>query len=178
MKEKKVVAKETAIRYRRATKKKKSKILDEFVALTRYNRCYAAYLLRYYYRQIILPGTSTVFVCEKEDHRQKPKCYGEKVKSVLEYIWRLLDQPCGKRLAPYLSEIIAVLKRCGELDIDEETELKLKTISAATIDRILGPVKRKEAFKPKSHTKPGSLLKTQIAIRTFSEWDEACLRLS
>ena len=46
-------------------------------------------------------------------------------------------------------------------------------MSAATIDRRLAPERRKRELKGRSHTKPGSLLKSQIPIRTWAEWDDA-----
>lgn len=164
--------KETATRYRRATKKEKGKILDEMEALLKLNRCYLAYALRNYNRKLILPGTNTVFMAGKTKRRQKPKYYGEKVAMALEFIWHLLDFPCGRRLAPYLKEIIPVLERCGELNLDKETKEKLFKISAATIDRILSPIKKDKAIKPKTYTKKASLLKSQIAVRTFADWDD------
>jgi len=77
----------------------------------------------------------------------------------------ICDCICGKRLAPYLPEIISVLERCGELEISEEVRQKLLEISPAT-------VKRQYRLRAQSHTKPGTLLKHQIPIRTYSEWDE------
>lgn len=173
MREKQAVTKETAKRYRKATKKERGQILDEFVTLTGYNRSYASYVLRYFGKRANIPGTNVAVVFGKAKRRQRPKYYDEKVQSALEFIWHLLDQLCGKRLAPYLKEIIPVLERFSEIDLDEETRGKLFKISAATIDRMLGPVKKKERLKPKSYTKPGSLLKSQIPIRTFADWDEA-----
>lgn len=84
-----------------------------------------------------------------------------------------MTNPVVNALAPYLKEIIPVLEKFGELNIEKESRRKLLTISAATIDRILKGVKKKEAFKPRGHTKPGSLPKSQIPIRTFSDWNEA-----
>ncbi len=173
MRERQSVTKETAQRYRKAKKKERGQILNEFVALTKYNRSYAAFVLRNYGLKRALPGTKTIFICEKTKGRQRPKRYDMEVETALKFIWRLLDQPCGKRLAPYLKEIIPVLEEFGELNLDKKTKEKLLIISAATIDRILRPVKKKETLKPKGNTKPGSLLKSQIPIRTFADWDEA-----
>jgi hypothetical protein len=55
--------------------------------------------------------------------------------------------------------------------LDEETRKKLLKISAASIDRLLAPDRKKLTLKGKSHTKPGTLLKHQIPIRTFADWD-------
>ena len=53
--------------------------------------------------------------------------------------WAILNGPAGKRLAPFMSEIIPVLERCGELQASAEVRAKLLRISAATIDRLLAP---------------------------------------
>ena len=56
--------------------------------------------------------------------------------------------------------------------LDNETRKKLRTISPATIDRLLADERKKHQLKGRARTRPGSLLKKQIPIRTFSEWDE------
>ena len=81
--------------------------------------------------------------------------------------------PAGKRLAPCLAELVAVLRRFGELDIDEDTAALLAGMSAATIDRRLAPERKKHELKGRCHTKPGSLLKSQIPVRTWADWDDA-----
>jgi len=75
-------------------------------------------------------------------------------------------------LAPYLEEIVPKLETLGELTLDEETKRKLIGISPATIDRMLVPVRKRYQLRARSQTKPGTLLKHQIPIRTFSDWDE------
>jgi hypothetical protein len=84
----------------------------------------------------------------------------------------ICDGICGKRLAPYLVEIVPMLKRLGELTPAEETRRKLIGISPATIDRMLAPARKRYQLRVRSRTKPGTLLKHQIPIRTFSDWDE------
>ena len=65
-----------------------------------------------------------------------------------------------------------MLRRNGELHIDAATEAQLKQLSPATIDRLLGPARRIGGRKPISTTRPGSLLKKLIPIRTFADWQE------
>jgi len=72
-----------------------------------------------------------------------------------------------------LGELVAVLRGFGELDIDEDTAALLSSMSAATIDRRLAAQRRKHALKGRSRTKPGSLLKSQIRVRTWADWDDA-----
>ena len=75
-------------------------------------------------------------------------------------------------MAPYLKEIVAKLEDQGELTLDKEVKRKLIGISPATIDRMLAPVRKRYQLRARSQTKPGTLLKHQIPIRTFSDWDE------
>ena len=65
-----------------------------------------------------------------------------------------------------------LLERDGELILSDEVRNKLKQISPATIDRLLQPVRQKTQLKGRSGTKPESLLKSQIPIRTFADWDD------
>lgn len=87
-------------------------------------------------------------------------------------IWATLNGPAGKRLAPFLPEIVQVLERCGELQVEPQVRDKLLGISAATIDRALAPERARLRVKGRHGTKPGSILRRQIPIRTFSEWDD------
>ena len=72
-----------------------------------------------------------------------------------------------------LGEVVSVLRRYGKLEIDEHTAALLAGMSAATIDRRLAPERKKYAVKGRSRTKPGTLLKSQIPVRTWADWDDA-----
>ena len=91
----------------------------------------------------------------------------------LRFCWAVLGAPAGKRLASVLGELVARLSRLGELTVDDVTVALLSQMSAATIDRRLAPDRAKMQVRGRSHTKPGSLLKDSIPIRTWAEWDEA-----
>jgi len=71
-----------------------------------------------------------------------------------------------------LAELIEVLEKYGEITLTRQVKEKLLTISPATIDRLLAPIRKKQQIKGKSTTRPGSLLKKSIPIRTFSQWDD------
>lgn len=173
MKERRAVIREMAKRYRRASKKQKGQLLDEVTALTGYHRAYACYLLNREGKKVYL-GNRTYLQADvtKKTKRHRRRVYDERVKQALLLLWQMLGYPCGKRLAPVLPETIEALKRHGEWSVDAYTEGKLLRISASTIDRLLAPEKRQWLLKPKSHTKPGTLLKKQIPVRTFADWDE------
>lgn len=105
-------------------------------------------------------------------HRPRPVLYDEAVLVPLRKVWAVLDAPAGKRLAPFLPEIVPVLRACGELEISDEVAGKLVAMSAATIDRRLAGERARLRVKGRSGTKPGSLLKAQIPIRTWADWDD------
>jgi hypothetical protein len=71
-----------------------------------------------------------------------------------------------------MGELVDSMERFGELEVTPEVRAKLLSISAATIDRVLAPERRRLQVRGRSGTKPGSILKTQIPIRTFADWDD------
>lgn len=146
-------------RYLKASKSEKQTILDEFTANTGYHRKYAIRVLKHGYKRRL--------------HKPKGRTaiYRGEVVQTLEQIWEIYGRICSKRLHPYLPEGIKVLERCGELRLAPATKTLLLQISCSSIDRCLAPVR---FTKPHglSTTKPGSLLKKNIPIRTFADWDE------
>ena len=166
MKERKAVTQKMQERYRRARKKQKGQLLDELVALTGYNRWYAVGLLR---GQAPPPQRPTA----PRRPRQRPRIYDAAVLAALKPVWMIMDCICGKRLVAVLPEIVRVLERHGELELVASTREKLLTISAASIDRLLAPERRQLQLRGRAGTKPGTLLRQQIPIRTFAEWDQS-----
>lgn len=157
-------------RYKRSSKKAKSKLLDEFIATTGFNRCYATRVLRLGHKQMNDPCRPLVILPLRQGRKKK---YTQNILDALKKIWGILNFPCGKRLVPFLPEILRVLDRCGELRPTKEVGDNLKAISPATVDRLLRPERKKLELKGRSGTKPGSLLKHKIPIRTFADWDNA-----
>lgn len=163
----------TAARYQKAAKKKKGAILDEFIELTGYDRCYASYLLKNHGKKVRINDRTVVVgdICKRRK-RQSQRTYGDDVLRALKQIWVIMDCICGKRLQPMLKEMLSILQRHKEIKVTRAIKKKLLRISASTIDRILKPERKKYELKGRSLTKPGTLLKHQIPIRTFSEWNE------
>ena len=147
-------------RYLKARKSKKETMLDEFVAATGYHRKYAIRLLKHGQ-----PRRSN-----KKHGLQK--VYQGEVVVALEQIWEVCGRICSKRLQPFLPEMVKVLERCGELQLPEPTKTLLLQMSRSTIDRCLGPARFKHPSRGLGTTKPGSLLKKAISMRTFTPWDE------
>jgi hypothetical protein len=173
MKQRQAVTAVTAQRYRKASKKTKRQILDDFCQTTEYSHGYARFVLRNHGRQLWLRGKLVVLGdVHKRQQRNKPRFYDEQVVQALVKLWELMNYLCGKRLVAIMPELIAKLEQFGELRLAPATKEKLLRISAATVDRLLQPERRKHELRRRSHTKPGTLLKHQIPIRTFAEWDE------
>jgi len=174
MKQRQAVTAVTVQRYRQGSKKVKRQILDEFCKTTGYSRGYARFVLRNHGRQVWLHGKKVVVGdARKRQQRVKSRYYDEQVVEALSKLWQLLNYVCGKRLVAIMPELIAKLEQFGELRLTPLTKEKLLRISAASVDRLLQPERRKHQLRQRSHTKPGTLLKHQIPIRTFAEWDEA-----
>jgi len=147
-------------RYLKANKVGKAQILDEFVATTGYHRKYAIRVLKHGAKPSGL---------KKPGRRKK---YQGEVILRLEQLWEICGRICSKRLQPFLPEIVAVLERCGELCLPQETKALLLGMSRATIDRCLKSARFTQAQHGRSTTKPGSLLKQAIPVRTFTPWED------
>lgn len=173
---KKAITKEIVRSYHRSRKKDRGRILDEFVGLTGYCRAYASWLLRNCGRKVLMRGKGgerVIFVGEiRKITRSRGRIYDEEVLKALKRVWYIMDFPCGKRLAPCLKWLVPKLEHHGELEVSEKLRDKLVGISASTIDRLLRSERREMQLKPRAKTKPGTLLKHQIPIRTFSQWDD------
>jgi hypothetical protein len=130
--ERKAVTKAIATRYARADKAAKGRILDELCATTGWHRNHARKALKAALRPRIVKA-----------RRPRPPKYRSKVIAALTFCWAVLGMPTGKRLAPMLAELVAILRRFGELDIDDDTATLLAGMSAAIIDRRLAGERKK-----------------------------------
>ena len=146
--------------YLRARKAEKKRILDEVQSLTGYHR---KSLIRLF---LVGVGPRKAVV-----RRPRASKYGA-ILPHLRVLWGASFYACGKRLAPFIGELLSSLKRFGEIEVTPGEEALLGSISAATIDRMLGADRKKISLKGRATTKPGTLLKSRIAVRTFAQWDE------
>ena len=174
MGERQSLVRENASRYQKASKKEKRIILDEFVHSTGYHRTYASYLLIHHGKRVVVARKTTIVGdIRKRVRKKREPVYGPEVVEVLKRIWGILDLICGKRLKTALPEVIPKLERWGELKLSAVVREKLLKMSASTIDRVLTSERKRIELKSRSGTKPGTLLKHQVPIRTFCEWDES-----
>ena len=151
---------QVAPRYREATRSEKTAILDEFTAATGYSRKYAIRLL------------TKPISCPEPIKRSRPRVYGPEAQDALACAWSAANFICGKRLVPFLPELVASLERHGHLVLDDDVRGQLLGLSAATADRILQPLRVGSSGRGKSTTKAGRLLKHRVPVRTFAEWDD------
>ncbi|QEN14183.1 integrase catalytic domain-containing protein [Mycolicibacterium sp. ELW1] len=159
--ERRAVTEAIAVRYVRADKRAKGVILDELCATTGWHRNHA--------RKALMAALTPKVAASQ---RPRPVKYGPEVIAALTVCWTVLGMPAGKRLAPMLGELVAVLRHFQELVIDDQTAALVVSMSAATIDRRLAPERRKHQLRGRATTKPGSLLKSQIPVRTWADWQD------
>ena len=147
--------------YLRSAKGAKKLILDELEELTGYHRKSLVRMLR----GGAGPPRRTPI------RRPRAKKYAV-ILPALKVVWAASFCACGKRLAPFLPEWLRVMKRDQEIEVTAGEESLLASISASTIDRMLRPDRASMRVKGRTTTKPGTLLRSRIAIRTFAEWKE------
>jgi hypothetical protein len=143
--------------YLRATLGGKTFLLDGFVSSTGYNRKYAVTLLSKPIR--------------RGPRKARPRKYDREVLEALIILWQTANQICSKRFIPFLPSLIRSMERCGHLEFPEPLKEKLLSISPATADRLLRKEKQKLG-KSIGSTRPGPLLRKQITVRTFTDWND------
>ena len=147
-------------RYLRADRRGKAAILDEFVASTGYHRKAAIRLLR--------QGPPP----QRRGHGGRPRRYSSVVVGALRVAAEASDWRCGKRLAPFLEELVPALEAEGALVVGEADRAALLAMSPATVDRRLAPFRLQLRPHGRGTTKPGTLLKHQIPVHTYTPWEE------
>lgn len=138
-------------RYPSASRVIKTKILDEFCAVCKYNRKYAI--------RILNRGIAT----KRKRSGPKPVYQESHILDILKRIWFAADQPCSVKLKVIIPAWLpSYEERYGVLE--NEVKEKLLSISRSTIDRLLKPVRAKSKPKGQCTTKP-STFKTKIPIQ-------------
>ena len=147
-------------RYRASSRVERTKILDEFVAVTGYHRKHAIRLLR--------PKTGAVGTAVRRVHRR----YTAEVQRALIVLWEASDQLCSKRLKPIIPVLLPALERHGQLPIEEAIRARLLAISAATIDRLLSEVRLVARGGRRRRAGFSSAVRRTVPVRTFGDWND------
>jgi len=149
-------------RYRQATRAEKRQLLDEVVAVTGIHRKAAIRLLRRPPRPRATPGPGG-----------RPRAYGPEVAAATEVLWQASGRIGAHRLHPFVPELLDRLLRCGELTLAPAINKLVRQASRPTLARLLGPARAHYPLRGATITRPGTLLKQEIPIRTFTEWTDA-----
>lgn len=149
-------------KYQKASRAEKSAVLDQLCQVNGWHRDHARKALR----------QAAVGPPPRRAPREPVMTYGPHVIDALRFCWAVLDGPAGKRLAPALPRLVSSLRAHGELVIDDATARLLCAMSAATIDRRLAADRGQLQVKGTTLTRPGSMLKSKIPLKTWTEWDD------
>jgi transposase InsO family protein len=145
-------------RYHKASKAIKNLILNELCANTGYNRKYAIRKLNN-----LPPAKSS-----GPYRRRRRYVYSSQVLSILTVVWEAAGYPCSVRLKALLQPWMPWIRK--KFRISPAVEKQLLSISARQMDRRLKDKKVHIRKRIYGRTRPGTLLKHRIPIRT-DNWD-------
>lgn len=145
-------------RYGGAPKSDKTRILNEFVAVSGLHRKHAVRLLSG--KQSVRGG----------DPNTGRRIYDEAVREALVIMWESADRICGKRLKAVLPCLVAAMERHGHLELDVKVRARVLSASAATIDRLLVPIRAQA--KVRKRRRSASKVSKEVPVRTFADWNE------
>ena len=148
-----------AARYQRGTRAEKTRIVNEFAAVTGFHRKHAMRLLR------------TGPTDRRAASRPFRRLYDDAVREGLIVLWEASDRICGKRLKALIPTLVPAMERHGHLALAPEIRTSLLTVSAATIDRALRPQRERSGARTRRRGPPSSIRRS-IPVRTFSDWND------
>jgi len=150
------------LRYQQATRSEKHRLLNEIVAVTGLHRKAAIRLLRRASRVPRSPARGG-----------RPRVYGPEVARAAEVLWQASGRIGAHRLQPFIPELLERLVVWGELTVSPQVEKQLRQISRPTLARVLGPARAQYPLRGATTTRPSHLLRQEIPVRTFTDWDDA-----
>jgi hypothetical protein len=152
--------KAVAARYRSAARGEKSRILTEFTEIPGYHRKHAERLLR---REQVV---------DRSRPRPERRIYDDAVRDALVVLWEAADRICGKRLKPLVPLLLPAMERHGHLLLDERVRSLLLRISAASIDRVLAPIRVAGSGGRCRRNGHSSAVRRSVPIRTYADWND------
>ena len=150
-------------RYRSSKKKDKTRILDEFIAVTGHHRKHGIRLLG-----------------KLDDRRdtthavQGRRLYDEAVREAVIVIWKAADRICGKRLKAALPHLVDSMERHGHLALDPEERDRLLAASAATLDRLLKPIRPTAGSRRRRRRRQSMRKRVPVLtypVLTYNDWN-------
>jgi len=150
-------------RYQAASAGERSRILDEFVALTGFHRKHAIRVLN---TKEDTPKTSTAIA------RARPRLYDEAVRQAVVVLWEASDRVCGKRLRPLIPILVAALEKHGHMKLDDAVRSRVLTASASTLDRVLREPRAAASGRKRRRRPAAGGVRQSVPIRTFADWKE------
>jgi len=147
-----------AERYRSAARPEKKSILDEFIKVTGHHRKHAIRALK-----------RTSGTCSEPAPRSR--LYDEAVRSALTIPWEAADRICGKRLKEAIPTLVDAMERYGHLQLEAEVRRRLFGMSAATMDRLLKPI-REAGKQRRRRSGIDTPLRRSITVRTLNDWND------
>ena len=149
-----------ARRYAVGTRAEKTRILDEFQAVTGFHRKHAMRVLR------------SCATRRRAEGKAGRRIYDDAVRDALVILWEASDRICGKRLKALIPTLVEAMERHGHLRLGPEIRAGLLAMSAATIDRSLRKVRARAGGRSRRRAAPPSSVRRSIPVRTFSDWDD------
>ena len=151
--------KELGKEYSRADEKGRGRLLDEAEKRTGLNRKYLIRILNH----PVQPGP--------RKPRKRRATYGAAVVTALVEIWDIFEQPCGQRMEVVLRSELERLRKLGEVRCSDGVASQLTTISARTIDRVLGREKRIRHLRRNRNPNVQRLIYQKVPVKVAAEWD-------
>lgn len=163
-----------ARRYRRGSKKLKSQLLNELTPILHYNRRYLALLLRTAGRSVFTHCRTRLVADPRVSlvsRRGRKKTYTTELVPYLKAVWKLADGISSVHLAAFIKANPDIVFRHPELKgIPVRLKQQLLTISPATIDRRLGPVRDKDVLKQRYARNPhASWLRKTVPVQSYHD---------
>ena len=146
-------------RYRASSKRVKSRILDEFIAVSGHHRKHGI-------RQL---GQSGDDGAQQPAAKKGRRIYDEAVREALIVVWESADRICGKRLRAKLPHLVESMERHGHLGLDPQVRQRLLVASAATLDRLLQPIRTPAGRRLRLRRQQSPCRNTPV--RTFADWN-------
>jgi len=161
MESKKQYLKSLQREYVKASKPKKSSLLDEAEQRTGLSRNHITSKL----------SPKTNWNKAKRSRTTRSRQFSCDLIIHLVKIWDIFDQPCGQRLEPLIRDELTRLRKFGEIDISDEQAVKLIKMCPKTIDLLLRHEKEVRLLGKKYSSRKTSLLYQQIPTKMSDEWD-------